>query len=93
MRARYDGLDAVRFAVADVCNLDEYAEGTFELVVDKGTLDALTCGTESVAVVAKAQREIARVLRPGGVYLQISHSCRMDHMLLPAWDVQETRVL
>lgn len=46
---------------------------TFDLVVDKSTIDALLCGDASFLNVAKMINEIQRVLKVGGSYFVISY--------------------
>ncbi|CAN0087291.1 unnamed protein product, partial [Hapterophycus canaliculatus] len=47
-----------------------FGDGSFDVVVDKGTLDALLCRSANDAHLMVA--EMHRVLRKGGVYFQIS---------------------
>ncbi len=57
----------------DVRALDFQGE-RFDLIVDKGTLDAILCGDDSEVAAAKSISEISRVLLPGGVFLMVSHA-------------------
>ena len=52
----------------DVCEM-AYKDETFDLIVDKSTIDALLCGDHSFIIVAKILKEISRVLKMGGYYL------------------------
>jgi SAM-dependent methyltransferase len=64
----------LRWEVMDVTDMAAYADSSWSLVVDKGTLDALYA--EDTAVLARAAarmlREVGRVLAPGGVYVLVS---------------------
>ncbi len=51
----------------------KYKEDTFDIAIDKSTIDALLCGDHSFLNVAMMTREIQRVLKVGGVYLIISY--------------------
>lgn len=69
MEQRYGALENYTASEADVINLNLPA-GTFDAVVDKGTLDALLCG--SVDDAREMVTEMHRVLCTGGAYVQVS---------------------
>jgi SAM-dependent methyltransferase len=52
----------------------EFKEGSFDVVVDKGTLDALTASKTEAAIHngRRVAKEIARVVKPGGTFVTIS---------------------
>ena len=56
----------------DVMDLT-YDDKTFDLVIDKSTIDALLCGDYSFLNVALMTKEIQRVLKTGGIYMIISY--------------------
>lgn len=62
----------LRHAVADLRALPEetFREKSFDVVVDKGTMDALFCAGPSS--VQRFAAELRRVLRPGGMVLMMS---------------------
>ncbi|KAL0241519.1 hypothetical protein GEMRC1_006754 [Eukaryota sp. GEM-RC1] len=65
----------------DVRKLDFPSE-TFDLIVDKGTMDALLCGKDSFENVLCAHKEINRCLKPQGIYVNITYGqpeSRLDH--------------
>jgi len=51
----------------------KYKDETFDLAIDKSTIDALLCGYHSFLNVAIMIKEIQRVLKVGGIYLIISY--------------------
>ena len=55
------------------CTSLDFADETYDCVVDKGTLDSLLCGEGSTANVNKACSEISRVLKESGVLIIISY--------------------
>jgi ubiquinone/menaquinone biosynthesis C-methylase UbiE len=63
------------FLQMDVRNMSELADHSFDYVVDKGTLDALLCGSDCEGPVQACLQEVARVLKPGGVYAIVSFGC------------------
>ena len=56
----------------DVRNL-KYKTGSFDLAIDKSTIDAILCGENSFINVAIMTKEIQRVLKEGGIYMIISY--------------------
>ena len=56
----------------DVRNL-QFADASFDVVIDKGLLDAMSCGDGSAENVARMLTEIHRVLTPTGLYFCVSH--------------------
>ena len=49
-----------------------YPAASFDAVIDKGLLDALLCSERMVASSERYVAEVARVLRPGGVFVVVS---------------------
>lgn len=47
----------------------EFEDNSFDLIVDKGTLDAILCGDDSAINSALALKEMCRVLKSGGKLL------------------------
>jgi len=50
-----------------------FKDATFDLVIDKGTIDALMCASRGEAEAEAAVGEVARVLRPGGTFVVVSY--------------------
>ncbi|KAJ8604706.1 hypothetical protein CTAYLR_006540 [Chrysophaeum taylorii] len=63
-----------------------FGASTFDVVVDKGTIDAMICG--GAAAVQAACAEVSRVLRVGGRFVVCSHHLvdGMDDWLRPVID-------
>lgn len=55
----------------DACDL-RFPDSTFDAAVDKGTLDAILCSEGFDWLVPRMVRGLARVLRPGGVWVCLS---------------------
>jgi hypothetical protein len=67
----------------DIRDLQQDDE-TFDLVIDKSTMDALLCGDQSFLNVAIMTKEIQRVLKKNGIYLIISYGApenRIVHLV------------
>lgn len=69
MKQRHAGLENYTASEADVLNLN-FPEGSFDAIVDKGTLDALLC--RSVEEARETVAEMHRALVKGGAYVQVS---------------------
>lgn len=54
------------------CTALNYPDACFNAVIDKGTLDCLLCGESSTANTGRYTHEVARVLKPGGVFIVVS---------------------
>ena len=55
------------------CRKLEYADETFDLIIDKSTADALLCGSKAFKNLAITLRECQRVLKTHGIYIAISY--------------------
>jgi len=71
----------------------ELDDASFNVVVDKATLDSILCGEGSTHNSQKMLSEISRVLRPNGVYIAVSHgqpSYRLTYLQRPefGWTVK-----
>jgi len=73
----------LRWAVMDATAMD-FPDESFDVVVEKGLLDALLCG-ESRVPAALYAKEVFRVLRAGGVLFLVSFSCRRSFLELGPW--------
>ena len=57
----------------DVCDMT-YPDSSFDLIVDKSTIDALLCGRKEASYnVALMLKECQRVLKTGGYYFGVSY--------------------
>lgn len=81
MKSRYKDQEQMSWLKMDVLKL-EFADNTFDVVIDKGTVDSLLCGTNSFHNVYQMNKNIARVLRKGGRYIVVTYGqpdTRIDH--------------
>lgn len=60
------------YQVMDVTAMS-YPDESYDLVLDKSTIDALLCSDTPQLLVAKMLWEVYRVLRKGGVYFIVSY--------------------
>ena len=61
------------FKIMDVLDMQEIQTGSFNVAVDKGTLDSVLCGDNSGNNAEKMINEIYRILAPGGRYICITY--------------------
>jgi len=81
MRSRYREMDRMEWLKMDVMKLD-FPDNTFDLVIDKGTIDSLLCGANSFHNVYQMNKQISRVLKKGGRLISITYGqpdTRIDH--------------
>ncbi len=71
MSRRYAELDEMTWLVMDIKKMS-FEDGSFDVVFDKGTLDALTCGEAAEEAMFTACCEYTRVLKPGGIAYIVS---------------------
>jgi len=67
------------FKQGDVRQL-QFADGTFDAIIDKGTLDSVLCGDGSGPNADQMLSEIHRVLSPTGVYICVSYGVKESRM-------------
>eukprot|EP00455_Lapot_gusevi_P022854 TRINITY_DN2379_c0_g1_i1.p1 TRINITY_DN2379_c0_g1~~TRINITY_DN2379_c0_g1_i1.p1 ORF type:complete len:226 (+),score=82.28 TRINITY_DN2379_c0_g1_i1:83-679(+) len=72
MKQKYAQTPALRFEQADVRELP-YRDGSFQYVIDKGTLDAILCGSDSERNAMAMLRQIERILVPKGRFIVVTY--------------------
>lgn len=86
---RHAGKPELQFLQMDACSLD-FPDECFHAVFDKALLDTLTTGGHAFLRVKAMLSEVRRVLKPGGVYILVSHAgvgARLPYLTLdPGWD-------
>ena len=97
MRQQHRGHQDLVFLAMDVCKggCATLKDASFDLVYDKGTLDAIFCAErDSFERAAAALGETARLLKPGGTFVLVTHSDRSDWLYDEkyAWHVNVLRL-
>merc|ERR1719420_2337581 len=81
----------MKWVVDDAMNL-KFADGSFDLVIDKGTLDTHSVLQNATIMVATYLKEVMRVLDDRGVYVCISYDTALltagNHFPHLGWDMQ-----
>eukprot|EP01062_Namystynia_karyoxenos_P042276 TRINITY_DN30847_c0_g1_i1.p1 TRINITY_DN30847_c0_g1~~TRINITY_DN30847_c0_g1_i1.p1 ORF type:complete len:305 (+),score=88.15 TRINITY_DN30847_c0_g1_i1:70-915(+) len=73
-RERYGGVAGLEIQVGDARRMP-FADASFDLVLDKATMDGQLCGARGLSPrgpAAQTAAECARVLRPGGLYCVVT---------------------
>lgn len=81
MRQRYKEMDRMEWLRGDVTKLD-LPDSSFDLIIDKGTIDSLLCGSNSFHNVYQMNKQLSRVLKKGGRLVTITYGqpdTRIDH--------------
>jgi len=60
----------IKYLQADACSMSQFADGSFDIVFDKSTMDCLKCVGK--AATTRCSSEIHRVLKDTGLYLCVS---------------------
>uniref|UniRef100_A0A0D9WG55 Methyltransferase type 11 domain-containing protein n=1 Tax=Leersia perrieri TaxID=77586 RepID=A0A0D9WG55_9ORYZ len=68
--------------IMDVRDMSFFGDETFDCVLDKGTLDAMMCGNDAPHGASKMLEEVARLLRPDGVYMLITYGAPKERVPL-----------
>ena len=72
MQTKYQDKPSLVYRQMDCRHMD-FPDSSFNVVLDKATLDSIVCGEGSAANVNKYLLEVSRVLKPSGVFLMVSH--------------------
>jgi ubiquinone/menaquinone biosynthesis C-methylase UbiE len=70
----------LNFSLADIRNMAEYKDKSFDIIIDKGTLDAILCGNDSYNNAAEMLSECYRLLDDLGLFICITYG--PDHTFI-----------
>lgn len=73
MQKKYSNRPQLKYMKMDVRDMSEFDTGSFDAIIDKGTLDSILCGQNSQQNAAKMLHEIGRVLKDKGIYVLITY--------------------
>ena len=62
----------MKWDVMDILHMNEYQDETFDLIIDKSTIDTVACTSYPYFNTAIMLKECQRVLKTGGNYVAIS---------------------
>ncbi|GAB5366592.1 hypothetical protein AAMO2058_001156400 [Amorphochlora amoebiformis] len=98
--AKESSVQSLKWVQMDASRLS-FSEYSFDLVIDKGTLDALVCSNDMLPTIRKIISEAWRVLRTGGCLVVITYGSPNTRMPFfqqkgegghPLWSVKAIRV-
>lgn len=92
MKEKYSNRPDMKYILMDVCNMKEFNDEQFDLIIDKACLDSILCSEQSGKNSEEMLSEISRILKPEGYYVIISHaqpSYRLGYIQLTEykWEV------
>jgi SAM-dependent methyltransferase len=61
------------FMEMDVMEMS-FPSGTFDVVIDKATLDSMLCGEGAIKTIQTMLQQIYRVLKPNGTFMMLSYA-------------------
>ncbi|XP_052164902.1 uncharacterized protein LOC127781880 [Oryza glaberrima] len=73
MKKKYRDKPHLKYMKMDVRNMAEFESGSFDAVIDKGTLDSIMCGQNSQENASQMLEEVNRILKDKGVYILITY--------------------
>ncbi|XP_031256348.1 EEF1A lysine methyltransferase 4 [Pistacia vera] len=83
MQRKYsDHLPQLKYFQMDVRQMDDFQTGSFDAVIDKGTLDSILCGSNSRQNATQMLIEVWRVLKDKGVYILVTYGAPIYRLSL-----------
>eukprot|EP00775_Hariotina_reticulata_P000298 gene298-507_t len=80
---------------ADVRSMPEFASGSMNAIIDKGTIDAIRCGNNADMDTRAMLAELYRILEPGGSLVMVTYGppfARLPWVLQPGLDWHSVHV-
>eukprot|EP00920_Eleutheroschizon_duboscqi_P042273 GHVT01101097.1.p1 GENE.GHVT01101097.1~~GHVT01101097.1.p1 ORF type:complete len:244 (-),score=36.33 GHVT01101097.1:420-1151(-) len=83
MEDKYREYEHLSFKQMDATSMTPLDDASFDAAIDKGTMDSILCGEDSVENVKAMLGEVHRILKAGGLYIIISYgspSSRLNYL-------------
>jgi SAM-dependent methyltransferase len=74
-----DKREGLEYLVADCCNMSSFSDGSFNVCLDKGTIDSILTTPTAGDTLPKMLEEIKRILKKNGKYLVLCESNDRGH--------------
>lgn len=103
MKSEYLTLSSMKWEVMDIRDI-KYGNETFDIAIDKGTMDAMMCEKGSIWSPSEALKqnvalevdEVLRILKPNGKFIYVTFGqphFRRQHLERPGlWDVEVKKI-
>lgn len=92
MKKKYSNCPKLKYVKMDVRDMGDFQTGSFDAVIDKGTLDSILCGNCSRQNATKMLEEVWRVLKDKGVYILVTYGAPVHRLQLLqesyAWEIK-----
>ncbi|XP_062181091.1 uncharacterized protein LOC133885396 [Phragmites australis] len=82
MREKHSDIPQLTYMQMDVRDMSFFGDESFDCVLDKGTLDAMMCADDAPHGASKMLAEVARLIRPRGIYLLITYGAPKERVPL-----------
>ncbi|KAK3138868.1 hypothetical protein QOZ80_5AG0374490 [Eleusine coracana subsp. coracana] len=82
MKEKHTEIPQLKYMQMDVRDMSVFDDESFDCVLDKGTLDAMMCADDAPDGASKMLEEVARILRPCGIYLLITYGAPKERVPL-----------
>ena len=94
MTEKHKERSKMTWLIMDICDMKDFETDSFDLIIDKSTMDALCCGDDSLLKIALMLKEQIRVLKTDAHYFCISYGkpeARLQHFeqVFLSWDIRE----
>ncbi|GLT34742.1 hypothetical protein SLA2020_092410 [Shorea laevis] len=91
MQNKYQNRPQLKYIEMDVKDMSAFEAGSFDAVIDKGTLDSILCGSNGRHNSTQMLEEIERVLKDEGVYIVITYGAppyRLSLLKPSLWSIK-----
>ncbi|KAL5781896.1 hypothetical protein ACOSP7_006925 [Xanthoceras sorbifolium] len=82
MKTKYSDRPQLKYSIMDARKMDDFQSSSFDVVIDKGTLDSILCGNNSRQNATQMLKEVWRVLKDQGVYILITYGAPIYRLSL-----------
>ncbi|SBT80384.1 methyltransferase, putative [Plasmodium malariae] len=74
MKEIYKDKPNLKYMLMNVCDMKEFKNAEFDLIIDKACLDSIVCSEDSLKYIEEMLSEVSRILKSEGTFVVISHA-------------------